>query len=372
MTVGYFCATPLHILHAVTMRLTTDKDTYGDIYVYNHFSDAPRMVEALKGLGLFHQVVLYDNCTQHIGDKARRLWHSLVPDKTIQSLLMDPFPYNKVVFFALDALTMTQLMEKGQACDFYYGEDGIGSYINPVLYRFSGISRLLLSLTGRKKYLSAVKGIYLHDPDLRVVNRHLPAVKMERAPFTDPDMERVLETLWAVDETVLDTTRPVMYFQEPLREVFDADAPHIEAQALSLAEEAFGPDKLYVKCHPRMVSKLPADHRILPCNAPYERIMGLWNQSTVTLVSVISTAALQPLLLCGKRPVMIFLYRLLLNETQPLRQLWDEFFEKLCACHRLEGRLFIPNCAAELEKALKQAAECWSNNYGNETGNSKK
>ncbi len=372
MTVGYFCATPLHILHAVTMRLTTDKDAQGDIVVYNHFADAPRMVGALEGLGLFRRVILYDNNTLSLAGKVRRLWHALVPDTGIRSLLTNPFPYDKVVFFALDALTMTQLMQKGGDCAFYYGEDGIGSYINPALYRFSDVSRLLLWITGRRKYLAAVKGVYLHDPALRVANTHLAAVQMERLAFTDPAMVRVLRALWDVDENALDTSRPVMYFQEPLREVFDTDAPYIEEQALALAEEAFGPGRLYVKRHPRMAVEQPTDDRVLPCNAPYERVMGLWDQSATTLVSVISTAALQPLMLCGQRPVMVFLYRLLLDEGQPLRQLWDAFFEKLNARYGLEDRLFIPGSADELKEAMTRAAGAWREHYGNETGNTKK
>lgn len=367
MNVGYFCATPLHILHAVTMHLSNDKQTEGDIYIYNHFADAPRMVDALKELGLFQRVVLYDNSTRYVGDKFRRLWHSFVPDKVIRPLLTGDFPYQKAVFFALDALTMTQLMKKGRDCEFYFGEDGIGSYINPSLYRFSEISRFLLWLTGRRKYLATVKGIYLHDPALRVTNLHLPAEPMERVSFTDPAMEQVLRALWAVDESLLDTTRPVMYFQEPLREVFGTDAPHVEELALTLAEGAFGQGRLYVKAHPRMVKTVSKDAKLLPINAPYERLMGLWEQTTATLVSVISTASLQPLLLCGQRPVMIFLYRLLLNESHPMRQTWDAFFEKLHARYGLEGRLFIPDSADQLKEAMACAAkvEC----YGNETGN---
>ena len=371
MTVGYFCATPLHILHAVTMRLTTDRDATGDIVVYNHFADAPRMVMALEGLGLFRRVTLYDNHTLSLSGKARRLWHSLVPDRVIRPLLTGPFPYDKVVFFALDALTMTQLMQKGRSCAFYYGEDGIGSYINPALYRFSDVSRLLLRLTGRQKYLAAVQGIYLHDPDLRVVNTHLTGVRMERLPFTAPAMVRVLRALWTVEEAALDTTRPVTYFREPLREVFGADAPHVEEMALALAEEAFGPHRLYIKRHPRMAEGA-VDHRTLPCNAPYERLMELWDQSATTLVSVISTAALQPLLLCGQQPTMIFLYRLLLAEGQPMRQTWDTFFEKLNARYGLGDRLFIPGSADELKEAMTRAAGAWNERYGNETGNPEK
>ena len=369
MAVGYFCATPLHILHAVSMRLTTDRDAEGDIYVYNHFADAPRMVESLKGMGLFRKATLYCNNTLSLKEKMRRLWHAFVPDMAMRPLLTEPFLYKKVIFFALDALTMTQLMAKGQNCDFYYGEDGVGSYINPALYRFSGVSRLLLRLTGRNRYIAAVKGIYLHAPDLRVVNTHLTGVTMEKVPYDDPAMERALQMLWPVDETVVDTRRPVMYFREPLREVFGTDAPHIEEQALQLAEDAFG-GGVYVKRHPRMTDGT-ADERILPCNAPYERLMGLWEQPRTVLVSAISTAALQPLILCGQRPVMIFLYRMLLEENHPLRRLWDEFFEKLTACYALSGRLFIPDDVGELKEAMAQAAGLLKEWYGNATGDTK-
>ncbi len=368
MRVGYFCATPLHILNAVTMRLTTDKQGEARLYVYDHFADASRMVQALEGLGLFDRVVLYENNTLSFGGKCRRALWGVLPHPVIRPLLTGVFPFDKVVFFALDALTMTQLMRHGRECAFYYGEDGIGSYINPQLYQASRISRCLLRLTGRYGYLSRIRGLYLHAPALRVVKDSLPVYPMERVSFSHGAMASVLEALWPVEESTIDTSRRVVYFREPLHELFGTDLSALEEQALRMAGEAFGAQGVYIKNHPRMATGAE-DDRTLPCGAPYERLMGLWNQEEAVLLSVISTAALQPLLLAGQRPFMIFLYRMALSEDAPLRRLWDGFFNNLRQQYPLAGRLFTPATTHELKEAITRASCLRGGAIGRETGN---
>ncbi len=371
MSVCYFCATPLHILHAVNLKLTAHEAIEADMVVYTHFADAPRTVEVLSRLGLFRRVMLYDNHTLTYGGKLNRLYHAFVPDALLRSWRRD-FPYDEVVFFALDPLTMTRLMAWGGGCRFYYGEDGIGSYINPRLYTPSPITRTLLGLTGRLRYLADVAGIYLHRPALRVFDPGFPAVAMDSLPATHPAMRRVMEALWPVDETAIDTTRPVMYFEEPLHELFGGDALAAEAAIPRLAAEIFGETRVYIKRHPRMTPGA-ADRRYLPCNAPYERVMGLWQAEHTALISAISTAALQPLLLCGGKPYMLFFYRLLLPAGAPAWQLWDTFFDKLRTAYGLEQRLLLPTTEAELKEAMAAiaAALAEGDNHGNEAGNTK-
>ncbi len=351
MTVGYFCATPLHILHAVGLKLTTHRESTGDLVVYTHFDDAPRMVEVLSQLGLFRRVMLFDNHTRTGGGKLRRLWHSVVPAPLLRPWKRC-FPFDEAVFFAIDPLTMSRLIAWGPSCRFYYGEDGIGSYINPTLYIPSLAGRLMLALTGRKKYMAKVAGIYLHHPALRVANVTLPGIPLPAPAMDDPTMHRVLEALWPVDEAAIDTRRRVMFFEEPLRELIDGVLPPLEKLVPRMVKAAFGDGQLYIKRHPRMVTSSAATSLLLPCQAPYERIMGLWKGEETVLISVISTASLQPLMLAGVKPAMVFLYRLLWPAEDPLRRLWDDFFDKLNDGYGLEGRLFLPESMAQLEEIL--------------------
>ena len=357
MRVGYFCATPLHVLHAISLRLTVDSAGTAQLFVYNHFADAKRLVTALRQLGPFERVELIDSCTKTLWDKLQRLWHSVIPIAPVRRLLRGAFPFDKAVFFVLDALTMTQLMKRGKSCDFYYGEDGIGSYINQRLYQYSAESRLLLRLTGREKYLRRIRGIYLHQPSLRVAHRDIPAALMPSVSLSAPPMAQILQQLWPLQEDAIDTDRRGIYLREPLQELFEGAFDDLEQRIMACIHTVFTSDKVYIKPHPRMPAPLGAGRDWLTCDVPFERLMGLFDPDRSVLVSVVSTAALQPVLLGDRPPVMVFLYRLLLQPEDPLRRLWDTFFEKLRAYGKVGERVLIPDTLQQLNKTLAQAAE---------------
>jgi len=356
MTVGYFCATPLHIINAVNMLLTVDKESQADIFVYNHFADAKRIVECLEKTGLFKRCVYLDENVNSVKAKLKRVLHSFRPCREIREIAWGKFRYNKAVFFSLDQLTMTYLIKKGPQCSFYYGEDGLGSYINPKLYIPQKERDIMLKVTGRKKYLELVKGLYVHNPELLIANREFKAEKIDEIDFSGGEMKRVLEILWPLEDNI-SSDRDVLYFEEPVSEIFKTDAFDIEQKLTGYLKEAFGADKFYVKKHPRMAGVSASEELALKCNAPFERIMGLWDLDKTVLISVICTAALQPTLLCGKNPIMIFLYKMIIDEGNPLYAIWEEFFSKFRELYGSQLTLLLPACEQELKESIAEAVK---------------
>ena len=357
MKVAYFCATPLHVINAVNMLLTCDSASQADIYVYNHFSDSQRLTEALGNTGIFEKCVYLDENVNSIRAKIRRLFHCFYPCAQIRDIKKNGFKYDKAVFFSLDQINMSYLIKKGRDCEFYYGEDGLGSYINPDIYVPKGERALILKLTGRMKYLERVKGLYVHNPELLIANRSYKAKKIEKTDFSGGEMKRILEILWPIEQGKINPERNVIYFEEPVREIFKTDAAEAEKALTEFVKESFGQEKFYIKKHPRMIKTSREQGFALDLDAPFERIMGHWELDKTVLISVVCTAALQPTLLCGKNPVMIFLYKMFLNQDDVLYAVWEKFFEKLQELYGEQMRIYLPSSFEELKEAVNSAAQ---------------
>ena len=357
--IGFYCATPFHVIVAVNMMLNEYKDEPADIYVLNYFPQAIEVVEMLKQTGLFQKVVFINLNNYNIWEKSKRLFHSFIPDKDIRDIC-NKFSYDNFFFLALDFLNIAFIVKaalrKKSNCSFGYAEDGIGSYIKDIYVPSKTVSRLL-RITGRIKYLKYVDKLYVFAPEFVVANRNFKVIGIQKFDGQSVQLKRICSILWP-DMPKLKAVNKILYFQQPLGERTGSDTSMAERQLINHVVSEYGVESITVKIHPRVSDcDICSQDIVLESRTPFEIFALEYNTSKNVLISALSTACFTPFLLLGQYPSLIFTYKILGDGVLSLTGDIEKFMNMFESLYRDKGKLFIPETIEEFNTCLKECID---------------
>ena len=107
--IGFYCATPYHLLIAIHLATTKYKDNKANIILMNHFSDAENIANKLKGLDLFDNVYLLNQSNKTYLQKIKRLAEFIIPNTQIKKFMQ--YDYTEMVFFANDFMNYAYIIK---------------------------------------------------------------------------------------------------------------------------------------------------------------------------------------------------------------------------------------------------------------------
>ena len=327
--IGYFCATPFHITAAITMQSGMFAAEPATLVILNHFNVDEELLERIRSTGIFEQVLLYDNNYRTKTDNFKRFMNAFFPVKFMRDLA-NKTAFSHFVCFALNFIDLTYMIKRyekrGIACEFAFGDDGVGTYIRPGIYRPKPLSEKLLRLNGRLKWVDEVKRVYAYKPDFMVANREYDVQPIQQSEEACAARRKAVRIIWPVsDVAAIDGN--VLYFEQPHEDGAGSEVAKIELASLRLAVDRLGAQGV-IKMHPRsMEEALWKDFNVLKAKMPYE-VMLLQKQCAPALMMTVSSTALFSTYLFDDLPAAscpaVMLYKLMPQAPGSLSAQLDE------------------------------------------------
>lgn len=337
------CATPYHIINAI--NIVKMEECEADIVLYNHFKDSSELIDRIRKTGIFNEVVLFNENNYSFKHKCKRFINAFFPSRLIRSIANKKM-YDKIVFFSLDFINIAYIirkyMRKNINCEFAYGDDGIGTYMDSSAYNPSPIVSKILKFNGNKKWLGKIHDLYVTTPQLinnTIYNLHEIKCDIENIEY--------IKKLWYIDTN--DIRCKYVYLQEPI-----PGSRELDEKVINILEKNVGEKEYIIKLHPREQDWQLEKNNIIDSQIPFERVTADINEETLTLISICSTAAITPILLYKKKIRIIFLYNLS-SYTQKGN------FKIAGLCKQIEKiyniQILAPKSIEELEKYIGEKNE---------------
>lgn len=330
----FVCATPYHIIASITLATGKFAEEESMLVVLNHFNIDEDMVQRIRDTGVFKEVVLYNSNNKTKWNKAKRLANVFVPDR-VMNRLANQMAFSHCVFFALDFLNLAYMVKRyqkrGIQCEFAFGDDGIGAYLNVACYHPKASVVKLLMLTGRLAALESVKKLFVYKPELMVENKEFSLEKIPQSPEIYAKLQQAVARIFVM-ESDIDVSHAILYFEQPVESEESKDNLKEEQRFLKLAMEK-QKLKAVVKMHPRSTCEaLWAEYPVMKTKIPFEAMVLQKNYAPAVMMSNCSTAMFSVYLLdnlpVGKCP-SIFLNRLIPHQNERFNKAMERYFNLL-------------------------------------------
>lgn len=363
--VGFYCATPFHILAAINLKITLYKNNTCDLYVLNHFDDANDLVSRFKELKLFRNVKIINYNNRNLFNKLKRVTSILFPSKIIRSIYTQN-SYSDFYFFAYDFINISLIIKKyylqGKNCKFIYGDDGVGSYIENI-YTPKKSTQYLLKFISRYKYLKYINTLAVYNSELVFENSHFNIEKIPQCNFSNIDFCNLISKLWPGNNDFYNK-RKIIYFQQMPFEMEITNNNYTENDIFNAIKDANLIDDTTIKPHPRSKNdNISTNFYLLNDKRPFEVILQNLDVNNKILISPISTALFSPYLMYGQRPTLIILNTLLGMKIQCTNEISD-YFKKFIKITGYEKKIFVPKDINEFKKMLVDAYSNKKSNLG--------
>lgn len=327
----FFCATPYHIIAAIALATGKFAGEQTLLVVMNHFDIDEAMLRRIRETGIFQDVVLYNSNNKTKWNRAKRLMNVFVPDRMMDHLA-NHTEFRRCVFFALDFLNLAYMVKRyekrGIPCEFAFGDDGMGTYVNTACYRPREFVVRLLKLTGRLTALQTVKKLLVYKPELIVENREFTLEKIPQSPEIYEKLQQAVSKIFVMEQDLTVKDR-VLYFEQPIDTPADRENTAEEQRLLKLVMEKLG-RKAVVKMHPRSTEEaLWQEFPIMKTKIPFEAMLLQKDYAPAVMMSNCSTAMFSAYLLdnlpAGNCP-SVFLNRLLPCQNARINEAMDRYF----------------------------------------------
>lgn len=354
----FFCATPYHIIASITLASGKFAAEESMLVVLNHFDIDEAMVQRIRDTGVFKEVLLYNSNNKTKWNKAKRLANVFVPDRVMHRLA-NQLAFSHCVFFALDFLNLAYMVKRyekrGIDCEFAFGDDGIGAYLNVSCYHPKNSVARLLKLTGRLSALESVKKLLVYKPELMVENRDFVLERIPQSPEIYVKLQQAVSKIFVM-ESDMDVNHAILYFEQPVDSAASRENAQEEQRLLKLAMEKKNL-KAVVKMHPRSTCEaLWNDFPIMKTKIPFEAMVLQKNYAPAVMMSNCSTAMFSVYLLdnlpVGKCP-SIFLNRLIPHQNERFNKAMERYFDLLNSGEET-ANLYSPSGEEEFTALLEK------------------
>lgn len=330
----FVCATPYHIIASITLATGKFAGEESMLVVLNHFDIDEAMVQRIRSTRVFKEVLLYNSNNKTKWNKAKRLANVFVPDR-VMNRLANQMAFSHCVFFALDFLNLAYMVKRYQKrginCEFAFGDDGIGAYVNIACYHPKDFVVQLLKYTNRLSALETVKKLYVYKPELMVENREFVPEKIPQSPEIYEKLQQAVSKIFVM-EADADVNHAILYFEQPIESEAGKENTKEEQRLLKQAMEKKNL-KAVVKMHPRSTGEAVwHEFPIMKTKIPFEAMVLQKNYAPAVMMSNCSTAMFSVYLLdnlpIGKCP-SIFLNRLVPYQNERLNKAIERYFNLL-------------------------------------------
>lgn len=304
----FICNTAYQLMTCVQLRNTVYQCDEADLLLSNQMVDADRLAHRAEACGLFRCVKYIENKKQTF---ANRLAETLYDFRAVRRLHNSLGDYDVVCLSNISVFSILFVRFYQRApFELNIFEDGFVTYSYAFAHmdRASVIAKTLLP----NGLLGHVTHLYLFSPEL--LEWHLPNITPMAIPKFSKDDRRTLSALnsiFGVDSLTDRYDKPFLFLEESF---FADHFPVDDVRLVEMLAAKVGRDNVMVKLHPRNPENRFSSRGIKTntnFSIPWELIVLNSEFTNCTLVSISSSAILQPYLLLGAPIKAISLLKLL-------------------------------------------------------------
>ena len=369
----FFCSTPYKVFIAI--EIVYLNNLVADLYIINRFSNAESLANRIRKLGIMRNVYLVEQDIQvkkardsekkslkrkvleaiHLFDLATKIKDYCDLIKLFYSVkeaqfIKDDLLYDTVYYSWGDPgiREIVYLYKYGNVREFVFYEDGLGSYCNPLTYRFSNMLRKITL----SKFNYSVR---LNDVSLfERLNKGFCYAEKKYSIKSIEKNDRMFDSIM----NVFTEGRDCLIKQKFLvldcvkEELLTIQGCNKNVELFEGLNHIIGKNNIIYKYHPRDIhAEYAYPHIELP-NVPFECLCGMNDFTDKVIISVISTGAFTPKLLFDQEPIVVFLYKILEKYIEYPPEI-ATIFNELKKSYNDKSKVIIPENEEELYRVIK-------------------
>lgn len=357
----YVCDTPLQILNCIKLRKSEflENEATHELYVMKQFRKADSIIQNLKEQKIFDHVYIFNHFGSVQGNKGKiiAVLRLLFPNSVLKKYSADGertiIEKHDIVIMSLMTYLARTVLLAGRCRNFYLIEDGLGSYEGNIL-NMNFDKNPIFKIIHKVLY----KGILTNPPKRMYLNnvafcKSEIDTKLFELPAFSAESLKCLEKVFDYKEHELYLKKyRVVYLSQPYSEL-PGYREGAEEQFLKEMKIALKNDYI-IRLHPRQ-SKEGFTSNLDVYDNSWELECLKQIEEKHMLISLISTAAFMPKLLCDKEPKVLFLYRIFIEKKRN-PQLWEKaehLANNLKDSYKDKTKVMIPDNMEELINLLK-------------------
>ena len=360
----YICTTPFQIINAVTLAYSSKKES--DLYIVPQFSGASDYYQRIVKTGIFRKVVVVDSESIEKYKQYKNMflfyggivWNYLRISSVVKSILIPDTEYKNIYTSSkanIGRLICLYYIRKSKKAEFFYFDDGEGSYDNVSLLSPKKADAFIRKMLFGKRSLNYCDTIYLYAPELFKKLNPQSSLKVRKLPSwkSDPKLLSSINYICDfTDEKVI--SQPVIFLDTLVNDIFEPDNAQKYRALRSKICKQFG-KSLILKRHPRDAEE--TEYEVYQYkDIPFEVICANMNLNNSLFISLASSAVCMPKLLFDSEAAVILLYNLVTpkNSNDVKR---DEFYDEIQKQYDDPGLFLIPRDDYELDEGLKKFSD---------------
>jgi len=358
----FICGTPLQIFNVVNLATTTFRNEVIDVYILDHANSNYNCYLELRKHNIFNNVYYIKSKTLTGGNSTIKIFRYIktakhfINSKIILSQLeKSNVKYDSIFISTTDVASQIiyyYYKNKFNSTKLFMYEDGILLTCNYFYFKTSQIKKFFIKILFRRDIINEYSGVYVYKPDFLITDK---SITINKLPTINKDDVKTLSLLNNImgykDYYSKELNSKYVFFEQAFQ---FQNAIDKEVQLLEFIIKYTGLEDIVVKLHPRTdknsydricrVSQVPVPYEIIELNNIVENKV---------LISIISTACLNPKIIFDEEPYVILLFKLIdLFRYTPLNiTLYDTVY-KIKNSYRDPNRFFIPETLKDLEEAL--------------------
>lgn len=358
----FICSTPFQIINAINIALTKLKNEKADIYILDHSPDCYKYFNLLEGEKVFNRVYFLNTKDAYICNNVNKLVSILNYGKKAYNALNYKWLERKIpnrdtiydnVFIAFPDLP-TQILyyyhkKNNNAVVLSFYEDGAFTY-SVFNRKWSWLRKKYSELIFGSYILGDCKKVYSYKPNF-IKNKYHTFEKIAIPNFNKNNIF-LLKLLNKLTELDIKTIEQFKYQYVFFQQTFQLDSiKSKQEQFLKTILQTVGREHLGLKLHPRNNESHTMECNLINSITAFEIIEINCNINNKVLISLFSTACLNPKILFNEEPYVILLYKLV-----KLTDMDENFFNIALDIERSyidKERFFIPETVDELINILK-------------------
>lgn len=353
----FACDTPLQVLNAINLKETHFAECEGTLFIYNQFQSAKEIEQRLQETNIFKYVYLvskykeYPTFLQKLATLKRLLFpYATLKKYTEGATKINKYKYSYVAFSFITTFSLT-VFGMAKTDSFLQLEDGMGTYVGDILNDYtSGLFKKIITHTNYRNVIQPKK-VCLYNPQMR--NSDVPVLKLENN--FSKEMCKKIEHVYGYKPNHMYENSRCIYLTQP----FEETKGYIEKNGQSINKTLYEyRDETLVRLHPR---EKEGSYEAFATDL----FKNLWELECIhqigekhILVGAFSTTQLMPKVLKNKEPYVVFLYKILFEDTE--NEYWQDitrFIDMFSSFYSKPERIYIPESVEEFKDILSKILE---------------
>ena len=358
------CSTPLHIMNALNLKLTLLKNEAVDLIVLDSSKDNVIYYEKLKKLNFFNDLFFLKlRNMNNSNSEIKWIRYLKAPKRYLRKkkeLIKQSAGFNKKYeeFFICSSAVSFRIIyyyikKNNPSVRLNMLEEGVFTY-QYFLHRDNLLKRMFFRFFFGGNPFKNLQRAYIYRPDF--MEKSGENIELKKLPFIDKNNKEIVQIFNNVFEyenkDSVEWSQKVFYFDQPFL------VQSINANVLKLVDfisTKLAPKfQLNIKLHPRTNKNIFENKvNVMQTRLPFEFVVMNNEVKDKILISVFSSACLNPKIMFDEEPYVILLYKII-----DLPRLWNlnernfNLAYKVKESYKAKNKFFIPETFEELSEII--------------------